>query len=348
MNELRSLLTIHARLKWFKGTLVVFCVLILAGCGQLPAQGQLPDMAVLFAREAHNARETLQVASYSARGKRQGPRIYLGLLGLVAQTQIMASHKGTLWITTGYALKQITPSHSVRTVWSAPNHSTILSVDYIHNHLWAIVEPLGGRFVDIYCEQQGHFIDRIRGPLAITTLYPAYGGVGVLRVWPNQAQLELWPFHGNPRQWTLHGVPQGTMALTKTTGYLPMSTGLNRFGIATVSLKGAMSGSRIHFFHNVDDAVLQAIASNPPYGVTVQGIMPLSAGAKSPPILRKWPQALSTTITTAMKSPTSWLIILDGPSQGLWFNPRLDRFGPTFQVTAPKGDFPRAVLPWNS
>lgn len=332
-------------LRWFKGALLIFFALILAGCSAFSGRSRPPGIAILFAKQSKNGHETLVLGRYNAKGQREGPWISIGRLGLVAQTQIMASHGGNLWITTGLSLKQFAQSGSVRTLWSAPGHSAILSVDYIAGHLWAIVEPIDGRVVDIYRRQQGHFVNIATGPLAITTLYPApFDQLGILRVWPDKAQVQLWQPDRKSRQWTVHAVPQGTMGLTKTKGYLPVTEGLHKFGMASVSLKGTHLPS-IRFYRHVSQAVIEVIPSNPLYGITVQGVVALP-GSKSRPVPRKWPQPLLATVTTAVQSPASWLIILDGPSQGLWFNPRSDSFGPVFQVTAPKGAFPRAVQPW--
>ncbi len=347
MKRIRSPLVMLRQMGWVKGALIVFIVLTLAGCGSLPNQAQLPGMAVLFAQQGQYGRENLVVARYNAHGQRQGKWISVGPLGLVAQTEIMASHAGTLWITTGHSVKQITQDYHVKTLWSSPKNSAILSVAYVEGHLWVAVERIGGRFVDIYLQQHGHFADVLRGPLAITTLYPAFHALGILRVWPNRAQVELWRPHKAPKELTVHAIPQGTMVLTKTTGYLPITAGLNKFGIATMALGSGKMVPHLSFYHRTKEAIIEVIPSNPPYGMTVQGVVPLSRSPSSRTVLRKWPHPLAATVTTAIESPASWMIILDGPSQGLWFNPRLDRFGPAFHVVAPQGEFPRAVVPWS-
>ncbi|WP_139061690.1 hypothetical protein [Sulfobacillus thermosulfidooxidans] len=329
--------------KWV-AVFVIFMGLGISGCG---ANSSPPDMAIAFARTSAAGTEKLLVGRYTAQGQPQGHLLNLGSLGLVAQSQIMASHGRFLWVTTGSSLYQLTPRGHAHLIWKAPSHSTILSVDYISGRLWAIVERIDGQHVDLYCLRHGHFVHELRGPLAITTLYPAHRDqMVILRVWPNKAQVILWGYsRGIIQQWTVPHVPQGSIAVGSTDMYLPITEGLRKFGVVILPLTH-LGYPHLHVFSSVQDAVIEVIPSHPVYGLTLKGLIPITGVTFSDKGLVKWPQPLQTTVTSVLSS--SWVIILDGPSQGLWFNARADRFGSAFHVTAPPNAFPRGVEPWNT
>ncbi|SMC02508.1 hypothetical protein SAMN00768000_0629 [Sulfobacillus thermosulfidooxidans DSM 9293] len=331
------------RRKWV-AVFVIFMGIGLSGCG---GNNSPPDLAIAFARTTATGTEDLLVGRYTAQGHPQGHLINLGSLGLVAQSQIMASHGRLLWVTTGSALYQLTPSGHDHLIWKAPSHRTILSVDYISGRLWAVVERVDGQSVDLYCQHHGHFVQVLQGPLAITTLYPAHQGqMVILRVWPDKAQVTLWGYtRGVIQQWTVAHVPQGSVAVGTRDVYLPVTEGLRNFGIEILPLTH-LGHRQLHMFSSVKDAVIEVIPSHPAYGLTLKGLIPLTGVSFSDQDLVKWPQPLQTTVTSVLSA--SWVIILDGPSQGLWFNARGDRFGPAFQVIAPPNTFPRAVQPWNA
>lgn len=289
--------------------------------------------------------EDLMLGRYSDRGQQQGSLVNLGPLGLVAQTQILASHNNTLWATTGFDVKQIILGQPVRSIWKAPHGSTILSVDYLQGHLWAVVERIGGHHVDVYAQRAGRFVLVTKCPLAITTLYPApKGRIAILSVWPHKARGSLWGRHGMITAWTLHQAVQGSMAVGMHYAYLPFAKGMRQFGLATFPL-GLAEKRSAHLFRHISQAIIQVIPSYPVYGLTVRGVERISSMSIHWGHVRNWPHPLQSTVTSAL-GPFGWSMILDGPSQGLWFNVHTHRFGPAFRCVAPPNMFPRAVEPW--
>lgn len=323
-----------------KRVFLLFLTLVLAGCGPLSYP---PHLAVAFAKNIGHNREDLWVGQFSAQGHLRGPLWNLGALGLVAQEEIMTAHGGTLWVTTGYAIWAMTPGRQPHVAVRAPKGMTLLAVSYLGGHLWVVAERLNALHVRIYEWNHGLRL-RTRTPLAITTLVSAPGGtVAVLSADPNHATITRIGAHVL-QHWTVDSPPQGTLAFGQARGYLPVTSGLRGFDMVTIPANRGRIFKR-YPYPSVWRAVIAVMPTNPPYGLTVKGIVPLRAGQAQWKNQKPWPHPLQATMTTDGTGP-GWALIVDGPSQGFWFNAQKDQFGPAFVVQAPAGAFARAVTPW--
>lgn len=327
-----------------KRAFLLSAALLATGCGPVSSTGPA-GLAVAFARHAASGQEDLLVGRFTAQGNPQGSMANLGPLGLVAQAQIMTSDGPDLWVTTGHEVVRIkNPAHP-RVVLHAPSGTTVLSLAYLWGHLWLAAEGIHSHRVRIY-EDAGRLRLRAETPLAITTLVPGPpGSVAVLSASPHHATVTLL-LGQNRRTWVVDGVPQGTLAFGKGWGYLPVTHGLRGFGMAQMPARGSQT-VRQSTYSSVWHAVIAVVPSSPPYGITVNGLIPLQRGQWNWKGLQAWPRPLQATITSD-GTGNGWVLIVDGPSQGYWFNAARGRFGESFTVQAPPGAFPREVVPWPS
>ncbi len=341
--------SLKTRLMGFSKIALLCAALALTGCGVSPPAAPPLGLAVAFAHQARAYHETLQVGHYSAQGHEIGRKVNLGALGLVAQTQIMASVGRTLWVTTGYSVWRIRYGGLRDKVWTAPRGQTILSVAWAAGHLWAVTEPvMHSRHVRIY-EDTGTWVLRALTPLAITTIEGGpHGSVAVLSAMPESAVLSLLSASESQpvRSWKVAHQPQGTVAFTGHTAYVPVSIGLRGFAVSEIDTAGRGSQHLVRY-SSVWRAVTAVISGRRPYGIAVKGLVPLKSGPLNWNALQDWPHPMQATITEAGGGAGLWVLILDGPSQGYWFNTAADHFGRAFSVTAPAGSFSRAVVPWN-
>jgi hypothetical protein len=163
---------------------------------------------------------------------------------------------------------------------------------------------------------------------------------------PHGAVLTLLPVRDQARvrRWTIPEIPQGSLAFAGMLGYVPVSIGMQGFAMAEIDTAGR-GFERLQRYASVWSAVDGVIPALEPYGISVDGLIPLKAGPLPWTKLQRWPHPMLATVTTVETGCGPW--VLDGSSQGYWFNIGSDHFGQAFAVSAPAGAFSRAVVPWS-
>ncbi len=285
---------------------------------------KVPGLWIFYAR-ATGINEVLFGRPYTARGKPAGPVLRLGRLGLVQEAQTAtAGFKGWEWVTTGWNVLGIHGRVVVRR--PAPPGDQIVSVAMVDGTLQAVAERFDGSHVRVLRWGSHGWIDEQRRlPLGITTLVSGpQDSVWVLTAEPDQARLtEIagghTQYHSGPLE------PQGTAGFVGGMPVIPYAVGQNTFGYWT--------GTR-HDFSSVYHAALSVTDTTPLWGLGVKGMIPYRDGAFQTDKLVPWPRRQDTT-PVILTGGGSWIAILDGFSQGQWFNVETGQFGPPFQINTP-------------
>ncbi len=291
-----------------------------------PSSKTLPTLWIFYARTAGRG-EILYARNYSARGQPMGAPLRLGRLGLVAENEVaFPGTHGWEWVTTGGAVLGIR-SGRVRDRLPAPPKTTILCIADISGALDGVVESRAGNHIAV---------DRWDGrswrtlatslPVGITTLEEGLqGSLWALIADPTQ----VWLKEVRPRSELVHVArvePQGTVGFSWRGPVLPYTRGLKAFGYWRDGL---------HRFGSVYQAAVSVTDTEPLWGVGVAGMIPFAAGQFQNPRTVRWPHRQITTPEVLNGGNSAWVAVLDGFSQGTWFNVRTGRFGPDFQIKTP-------------
>ena len=284
-----------------------------------------PHLWVFYARVT-GGREILYGRQYSPSGKALGPSVRIGRLGLVQQVEVATPGvHHSVWVTLGHEVDALQGRHVVVTRLS-PKNRTVLSVKDVAGSLYAVVEnPAATTLsIDIWHHQGWHPL-RSGLPLGITSLVtgPAHS-LWALSALPDEAVLtEIVGGHqvtaSPPFQ------PQGTVGFAEGRPVLPYAFGSNGFGYWT--------GTR-HIFYSVYQAAISVTDTTPLWGLSVRGMVPFRRGQFDWADIVSWPQKQATT-PTVIDGSGPWVAVLDGFSQGEWFNIETGKFGPAFQIKTP-------------
>ncbi|NMP23007.1 hypothetical protein [Sulfobacillus harzensis] len=288
------------------------------------ASAPLPRLWIFYARSRGN-QEILYGREYTAKGKPLEPALKIGPLGLVQQVQVASPGvKHSVWVTLGGAVVAL-DGHRVATRRPAPDGWTILSVRDISGRLYAIAENVRrNRVSAMIWRQNGWVTLASRLPLAITTLETGSGhSLWALSASPHEAQ--LIPIGGRPGRVIASVAPQGTVGFSGGHPVLPYATGSNGFGYWT---------GRRHRFRSVYQAAISVTDTTPLWGLGVNGMVPYRQNRFDWRDAVRWPTRQQTT-PTVIAGSGPWVAVLDGFSQGEWFNIQTGRFGPSFQIKTP-------------
>lgn len=286
---------------------------------------KVPDLWIFYAR-ATGVNEVLFGRRYSARGQPAGPILRLGRLGLVQEAETAAAGpRGWEWVTTGGGVLGIHRGR-VAVRRPAPPREQIVSVAVVDNTLQAVAERMDGSQVSVLTWKNQGWMDEAKGlPLGITTLLAGPGdSVWTLTAEPDRARLtEITGGRIQYRTGPLE--PQGTAGFAGGMPIIPFATGRNTFGYWT--------GTR-HDFTSVYGAAVSVTDTNPLWGLGVKGMIPYQGGAFQTRHVVPWPHPQETT-PVILGGHGSWIAILDGFSQGQWFNVETGTYGPQFQIKTP-------------
>ncbi len=309
---------------FFLGLAIVVGVLWTAYPRPLPVSN-VPDLWIFYAR-ATGVNEVLFGRRYTARGKPAGSVLRLGRLGLVQEAETASNGpQGWEWVTTGGAVFGI---HGGRVVARrpAPQGSQIVSLAVVDNTLQAVAERMDGSHVSVLVWKSDGWVEEATNlPLGITTLLAGPGqSVWSLTAEPDRARLtEITGGRIQYRTGRLE--PQGTAGFVDGTPIIPFAAGRSTFGYWT--------GTR-HDFASVYRAAISVTDTNPLWGLGVKGMIPYQGGAFQTRHLVPWPHPQETT-PVMLGGDGPWIAILDGFSQGQWFNVETGTFGPQFQIKTP-------------
>ncbi len=301
-------------------------------------------LMVIYASASSEGGETLWAAPYYADGRREGAPVRLGPLGLVAQTQIdtFDPKQQVLLITLGSAIRAVTGSGS-QLFARVPDPWTALSIRWISGVLYAVVERPGQSHGSVWKFQAGTWrvVDN-RLPEGIVTLVK--GPKNLPTAWvagPHHASTYVLESSGRWRYPEFRGgSPGGTVAFFHHAELVPYAKGAREFGqwIGFPNL----SGMRRVIFPKASQAALGIVEGDRLWGIGALGMIPYQGLSPRLTDIRRWPMAIETTLVP-VGSGAPWLVILDGPSQGIWFDTRTGQFGPPFTIILPAGDVVRAV-----
>lgn len=317
--------------------LAVFVCLLAGGlAAAAPGPGgrtARPDRLWILYALPRGAGETLRAAALSPTGRVMAPPLALGPLGLVSQTQIMTVMPAGFLVTVGSRVAWVRPG-SVR--WYRPLASRadiVGSLRYLGGRVWLVGENRITGAVRIYRWRPGHPAVPVRRvPEGIVTLERGPGGTAALFV-VTPASAIIVPLQGARRPYPpFWGVPQGTVGFAGQTALIPYTAGRTGFGLAKVSPSGI---ARVTFA-SVQRAVLAVTDTNPVWGLTLAGMVPYRqrAGQFDWAARRPWPRRLLAE-PVVVGSGQPWILVLDGPADGFWFNVAAGQFGPAFQIKVP-------------
>lgn len=285
-----------------------------------------PPTLWLFYARATGIREALYARHYSSQGHPLGRAISLGRLGLVQETEVAsAGLPGWEWVTLGTCVVGIYHGAVVRRL-AAPAGMSALSIADLSGNLYAVVESPRSQQVAID-RWSGRGWRQVLGdfPVGITLLVP--GSHHTVWVWvadPHRA----WLFEVSGGLEVLHTPriePQGSVGFSQGHPLVPYAKGTNTFGYWN---------GREHVFSSVYEAAISVTDTIPLWGLGVHGMIPYRHGRFAFRRTVFWPHP-QTTSPQALSSSGSWVAILDGFSQGVWFNVATGRFGPGFQIKTP-------------
>lgn len=299
---------------------------------------------ILYTTASASGTETLWATSRSAQGVGHAKPIRLGALGLVAQTQIAtwdsASHR--LLVTLGSSIRSVSVSRS-QLYAAVPPPWTVLSIRWLGGVLYAVAERPGQSHASVWMFQgQGWHVVTSRIAEGIVTLLPGPNGLPTAFVAdPHHAYTVLLQSH---RNWAYpvfdQGSPQGTVAFSGTTELIPYAEGAQGFGQWTGYL-GHHSGHRLRFA-GAAHAVIEVVAGDRIWGIGAYGMVPYQGFTPRLSQMVRWPMPMQTTLVP-VGSGRPWLVVLDGPSQGVWFNTQTGQFGPHFTDILPARDVVRGI-----
>lgn len=324
------------------GLKALFFILVPLGmtaCGvPVVSQAAPAGLLMFYARPVSGTRETLWVRPYSASGKPRAKPVNLGQLGLVAEAGIVSVSGPKVYVTLGHSLVVLQHGRVVAR-WAVPVGDSLLSVRVLHQRVYGVMENLNGSRVniDMWRHRRWRTVAS-KIPLGITTLEAGLGGAP-------------WALVSDPRrawlislEWSeriqVDHVPQGTVGFSGRRGLVPFTSGASGFDMAEVNLShGSLRTLR---FRSVNHAILVMADTIPSWGTSVKGMVPYRRGHFLWSKLVPWPGTLATTpVLVGRGAP--WILVLDGPSQGYWFNVDSGTFGPRFQMNAPWRAVVRAI-----
>lgn len=334
---------------WRFGTLGGIFVAIVTGLFLMnPIRGltAMPGrLLVIYATASATGGETLWVAPYSAQGHETGSPIRLGRLGLVAQSQIATfdQNRHILLITLGSTVRAVVGSGS-QLFASVPKPWVVLSIHWMQGNLYAVAERPGQSHASLWKFKGRNWkvVDN-RLPSGIVTL--TEGPLGLPTVFVADPHHAYTLVVGSSRSGQypefIGAAPQGTVAFYKTAELVPYADGSQGFGQWIGYPNRGLGIKRP--FANAGQAVIEVVHGERLWGIGAFGMIPYRGIHPLVKEIHRWPMVMQTTLVP-VGSGDPWLVVLDGPSQGIWFNTQTGQFGPRFQIILPSGDIARAVV----
>ncbi len=326
-----------------RGFILLTCslLLLLTGCGahSIPSA----DLLALYTTPTTVGSEWLWARRFSPGGNPLGSSQRLGVLGPVAQTELATRgpHFST-FITLGSKIISLSRTQRIRAVASMPPGYYALSVRWWSSGLLAVVESYRATHAQIWRWRHGSWqVLRKSLPEGIVTLIDGPSAQPVaLIVDPHRVYTVSVFSPGLHYPQFDHGSPQGTAGFAGIREVIPYAAGSHGFG-QWIARPKTQRGSR-QDFESVQQAVLEMAQGSPLWGVTVHGMVPYHGTKPQWSQIRNWPVPMQTTMVVEGRG-TPWILILDGASQGVWFNIGSGHYGPQFAITMPYPDVVREV-----
>ncbi|MCL5971799.1 MAG: hypothetical protein M1499_04460 [Firmicutes bacterium] len=316
-------------------------LLLLAGCGvhNIPSA----DLLALYTTPATAGTEWLWASQFSSDGHPLGTSQRLGVLGPVAQTELATRGPNFVtFITLGTKIISLSRTQRVRVVAPMPPGYYALSVRWWPSGLLAVVESDKASHVQIWRWKHGDWqVLRKSLPEGIVTLIDGPSAQPMALI-VDPHRVYTVPVFSRSLQYPVlnGGSPQGTAGFAGLREVVPYATGARGFGQWTATPQ-TPRGSRQRFV-SVQQAVLEMAPGSSLWGLTVHGMVPYHGTKPQWAHIRYWPAPMQTTMVVEGRG-TPWLLILDGASQGIWFNVRSGNYGPQFAITMPYPDVVREV-----
>ena len=312
----------------------------MVGCGvQHPTSfPSLPHIVACYVLP-HGTQGQMTCRQYNAHGRPVGAAQSLGPLGLVAEAQVAGSWPGGFVVTTGRLIETVVNYHTREWV-RVPRGWTILSVRRIHGRLWFVAENLHHQQLRAgKALTAGHWSwARQPIPLGITTLVRTANDLPAVAVMtPTSAQVIYLEGQKNLPP-LVNVAPQGSVGFWSGAALVPYAKGSSSFGVAKLTTHGIMRQRAPSVYR----AVIEISDTNPPWGVTVRGMVPIQKGQGVFSHLVPWPHPMPGTMTI-VGSGHPWILVVDGNSQGVWFNTQTGHYGPRFQINTPWRAVVRAI-----
>lgn len=309
-----------------------------------PSTASPKGLTILYATPSASGAETLWASTDSAEGVPQENPIRLGHLGLVAQAQIATwdARSHSVLVTMGSSIRAVFGSRS-QLFAAVPSPWTVLSIRWLNGVLYAVAERPGQSHASVWT--YGSHVWRVvtsQLPEGIITLLPGPEGIPTaFIVDPHHAYTVVLQSN---QKWEYpafsHGNPQGTVAFSQRAELIPYAQGAQGFGQWT-GYPHSRTGRRVSFA-GAGRAVIEVTAGDRLWGIGAYGMIPYDRLTPRFGQIERWPMPMQTTVV-AVGLGKPWLVVLDGPAQGLWFNTDTGHFGPHFTVNLPSGDVVRGV-----
>ncbi|MDA8192591.1 MAG: hypothetical protein M0Z53_01145 [Thermaerobacter sp.] len=331
-----------ARSAVLRACFAVIPAFLAAGLGFGTGRTEGPRVAPGFIEVCYAVRtaggETLACRSYSASGGARGPAVAVGRLGLVAEAQTAGAVPGAIVTTTGFAVK-IVRAGRVHTMARAPADWTLLAVRRVAGRIWTVAENVAKRQDVIGRLGANGRWDWVKTPIpaGITTLLRQPSGQLAVAVMSSH-RARVLSGKGRPLASVGGITPQGTVGFAEGKTLVPFASGSNGFGLALVAARQV----QYQLYPSVYRAVIEVTDTSPVWGVSPEGMVPFRQGRFRFSERRRWPRPLPGTITL-VGSGRPWMLVVDGNSQGVWFNVQTGRYGPGFQINTPWPAVVRAI-----
>lgn len=288
-----------------------------------PTASAPPNLWIFYAR-ATGTQEMLWGRRYTAAGRPRGTPLKLGPLGLTQETEVAGAGEGAVWVTTGPMVFGIREGRVWRR-YPAPSGAQVLSLAVFSGRLYGVVESRQARRVSVMAWRHRWRTVKSGMPLGITTLVAGpHHSVWALTAEPHKARLT--EVAGGQRAYgTASLEPQGTAGFAGNQPIIPYARGASQFGYWS---------RRAHAFASVYQAAISVTNTQPLWGLGVRGMIPFASGRFRFGRTVPWPSPQATTLVVIGQGHP-WIAVLDGFSQGRWFNVETGQFGPGFQIKTP-------------
>jgi len=308
------------------GLLLILALGLASAFGHSPYAANPPNLWLFYALPA-GTHEVLWARLYSPTGHPINQPRRLGRLGLVEPWGEAWSSAGGPLVSTGRAV-----FYRMAGSWHrlpAPPGVRVMAVGSKGRTDYGVMENGEGTRVWV-SRWTGTGWQSVTGPLpmGITTFVRGPGShLSIAVVTPNRLWLDTLGQTNRAWGW-LSKTPEGTVAFLGSRALVPYTEGLSGFGLAVWG-QGVFEQT-----FPVTRAVLQVTDTHPVWGLTVKGMRRIVPNRLVGGPLVPWPRPLATT-PTVVSGAGPWILIMDGFSQGLWFNTATGRFDGSLQIKTP-------------
>lgn len=291
-----------------------------------------PGIVVLYARVT-GVKTSPVIAWCSSSGRVRKLERLPGRLGLTGQWQAITTATHQLFVATGGGLWVLTGPNAPPQFYASPEGST-LEVYAYKGQVFVVTDTAAGPSRLWTWTQSFRRMSVI--PRGLIRFIPGRHHPWLLLMRPHSA--EIWWPTASVEKFSV--VPAASAAAVGRI-WLPFVQ-RDQAGLVETSFQG---GRPRYWVSSMARGILAVTPTAPVWGISARGMVPLSS-SEGPDYAntRAFPRRMQTSVT--VKTGDGWDMVLDGPAQGLWFNPRQGRFAANFKVRGPTGAIPMAVAVW--